>query len=431
MPFPVAALPTPPVDPAGPHPAGPGAAGPGATSSATTDPAAAGRPGRRHVVALAVTDRTPDFELAVPCEVFGLDRSDLVDPWYDLRLCAGEPGELRTASGLIVPTAHGVEALPEADTVVVAACSRSRQLTPPDELVSAVREAHRRGRRVVSLCAGAYVLAEAGLLDGRRATTHWMNATDFAHRYPAVDFDPEPLYIDTSSLLTSAGTGSVIDLCLHLVRRDHGAAVANEVARRMVVPPHREGGQTQFAKPLARPSSRGGGGLAPVLDWARDRLDRPLTVPQLARVAGLSERTFARRFRDTLGITPLRWLLQERVRLAQELLETTDEPVETVAHRAGFGTAANLRHHFRRITTVSPATYRHVFRHRAAGAAGAPGTAVTTGTAVPGHALPHQAPGTHPPTATEADQATHQPGQTNPLPPHPTTPLSRPPIDAE
>ncbi|MDT0268282.1 helix-turn-helix domain-containing protein [Streptomyces sp. DSM 44915] len=331
------------------------------------DPAAPSA-GRRHVVALAVTDRTPDFELAVPCEVFGLDRSDLADPWYELRLCAGEPGELRTASGLTVPTPHGVEALPEADTVLVAACARSRQLAPPGALVDAVREAHRRGRRVVSLCAGAYVLAEAGLLDGRRATTHWMNAADFAHRYPAVDFDPEPLYIDTGEILTSAGTGSVIDLCLHLVRRDLGSAVANEVARRMVVPPHREGGQSQFARLPARPVTRGGGGLAPVLDWARERLDQPLTVPGLARVAGLSERTFARRFRDALGVTPLRWLTQERVRLAQELLESTDEPVETVARRAGLGTAANLRHHFRRVTTVSPATYRHVFRQRAAGA---------------------------------------------------------------
>ncbi|UED85868.1 helix-turn-helix domain-containing protein [Streptomyces profundus] len=344
-----------------------GSPGPPGSSPLTPSHRAPGRRRRpqRHVVALAVTDGTPDFELAVPCEVFGLDRSDLADPWYELRLCAGEPGELRTANGLIVPTSHGLESLTEADTVVVSACSRSRQLEPPGELVAAVREAHRLGRRVVSLCAGAYVLAAAGLLDGRRATTHWMNATDFAHRYPAVDFDPAPLYIDEGDILTSAGTGSVIDLCLHLVRGDLGSAVANEVARRMVVPPHREGGQIQYATPRVRVRA-GSGGLAPVLDWARQRLDQPLTVSRLARVAGLSERTFARRFRDTLGTTPLRWLSQERVRLAQELLETTDASVETIAHRAGFGTAPNLRHHFRRTTTVSPATYRHVFRHRAA-----------------------------------------------------------------
>ncbi|SOD63518.1 transcriptional regulator, AraC family with amidase-like domain [Streptomyces zhaozhouensis] len=396
---------------------------PAPTSAGGGAPGSAERAGRRHVVALVVTDRTPDFELAVPCEVFGLDRSDLVDPWYELRLCAGEPGELRTASGLVVPTTHGLDALAEADTVMVAACARSRQLVPPPELISAVREAHRRGRRVVSLCAGAYVLAEAGLLDGRRATTHWMNATDFAHRYPTVDFDPEPLYIDTGSILTSAGTGSVIDLCLHLVRRDLGAAVANEVARRMVVPPHREGGQTQFAKPLARSSGRGGDGLAPVLDWARERLDQPLTVPGLAREAGLSERTFARRFRDTLGTTPLRWLLQERVRLAQELLETTDEPVETIAHRAGFGTAANLRHHFRRTTTVSPATYRHVFRHRSAGVrAKAP-------TRPPER--PGLSPGSAAGTAPLAHPAPQPPEQSPPVHPHALTPLSDPTLHGE
>ncbi|MGQ4512783.1 helix-turn-helix domain-containing protein [Streptomyces sp. DW26H14] len=320
---------------------------------------------RRHVVALAVTDAAPTFELAVPCEVFGIDRSDLADPWYELRLCAGEPEPVRTAAGLVVPAPYSLDDLPEADTVVVAACSRSVQASPPDELLEAVREAHRLGRRIVSLCSGAYVLAAAGLLDGRRATTHWMNAVDFAQRFPAVDFDPTALYTEDSSILTSAGTGSAIDLCLHLVRRDHGSAIANEVARRMVVPPHREGGQTQYAKPLVQ--AERDPSLAPVLDWARDHMHEPLSVPQLAREARLGERTFARRFRDALGTTPLQWLLQERVRLAQELLETTDDPVENISQRTGFGSATNLRHHFGRLVGVSPQTYRHVFRHRAAG----------------------------------------------------------------
>lgn len=317
---------------------------------------------RRHVVAVAVTDAVPTFELAVPCEVFGLDRSDIVDPWYELRMCAAQPGPLRTAAGLVVPTPYGLDDLLEADTVIVAPCARPLQLDPPPRLVETVRRAHERGRRIVSLCSGAYVLAAAGLLDGRRATTHWMNAGDFAHRFPAVDFDPGVLYTDDGDILTSAGTGAVIDLCLHLVRRDHGTAVANEVARRMVVPPHREGGQAQYIPPpvvSGRPDD-----LAPVLDWALARLHEPLTVSQLARVAHMSERTFARRFRDRMGITPLRWILQQRVRLAQELLETTEEPVEEIARRTGFGTAANLRHHFGRLTTVSPQTYRHVFRHR-------------------------------------------------------------------
>ncbi|MFD4986141.1 GlxA family transcriptional regulator [Streptomyces sp. NPDC058374] len=319
---------------------------------------------RPHVIAIAVTDATPTFELAVPCEVFGTDRSDLVDPWYELRMCGASPGPLRTAAGLQVHAAYDFEGLLDADTILVAACARPVQLDPPARLVEVLREAHVRGKRIVSICTGAYVLATAGLLTGRTATTHWMNAGDFAHRFPEVDFLPSALYTDDGDILTSAGTGSAIDLCLHLVRQDHGAAVAGEVARRMVVPPHREGDQPQYTKPVVRAET--GDGLGPALQWAQERLHEPLTVPQLARAAHLGERTFARRFRDRLGITPLQWLLQQRVRMAQELLETTDEPVEHIARRTGFGTAANLRYHFGRVTTVSPQTYRHVFRHRAA-----------------------------------------------------------------
>jgi transcriptional regulator GlxA family with amidase domain len=314
----------------------------------------------RHVVAIAVTDAIPVFEFAVPCEVFGIDRSDLVDPWYELRLCAAEPGPLRTSGGLRIETPYGLDDLLAADTVLVPACRRAIQRESPPALLDVLRRAHARGARMVSICSGAYLLAAAGLLDGRRATTHWMNAADFAHRFPAVKVDPTVLYVDEGDVLTSAGTGSAIDLCLHLVRLDHGAAVANEVARRMVVPPHRDGGQAQFARPLARREAHDD--LAPLLEWARQRLDQPLTVTRLAEQARMSPRTLARRFRDTLGTSPLRWLLEQRVRLAQELLETTDEPVELIARRTGFGTAVSLRQHFRRVTSVSPQTYRHVFR---------------------------------------------------------------------
>uniref|UniRef100_UPI0038B40BE7 GlxA family transcriptional regulator n=1 Tax=Nonomuraea antri TaxID=2730852 RepID=UPI0038B40BE7 len=314
-------------------------------------------------MAVAVTDAAPVFELAVPCEVFGVDRSDLVDPWYELRLCAAEPGPLRTAAGMGLATPYGLDDLVEADTVVLPAAARGVQLSPPAPLVAAVRAAHDRGARIVSLCTGAYVLAAAGLLDGRPATTHWMNAGDFAHRFPAVRFDPGVLYTDDGDVLTSAGTAAAIDLCLHLLRRDHGVAVANEVARRMVVPPHREPGQAQHARLLVQ--TEDGDDLAPALRWARDHLAEPLTVARFAALAHLSERTFARRFRDKLGITPLQWLLQQRVRLAQELLETSDEPVERIAWRTGFSTAARLRHHFGRVTGMSPRTYRHVFRTRA------------------------------------------------------------------
>lgn len=320
----------------------------------------------RHLVAVAVTDAVPMFELAVPYEVFGIDRSDIVEPWYELRLCAAEPGPLRTTAGLRVHTRYGVEDLLGADTVLVPACSRATQVDPPAALVQAVRTAHRAGSRIVSICTGAYVLGAAGLLDGRRATTHWMNCLDFAGRFPRTEVDPTALYVDDGEIVTSAGTASAIDLCLHLVRRDHGAAVAAEVARRMVVPPHREGRQTQVPRIVARGGSAGG--LGPALEWARQRLQQPLTVADLAGQAHLSSRTFARRFRDTLGTTPLQWLLEQRVRLAQELLETSDEPVEWIAHRTGFGDAANLRRHFSRVAGVSPRTYRHVFRYRAAGA---------------------------------------------------------------
>jgi transcriptional regulator GlxA family with amidase domain len=315
-----------------------------------------------HVVAMAVTAAIPVFEFAVPCEVFGVDRADLANPWYELRLCAAGPGPLRTTMGLRIDTPYGLDDLLAADTVLVPACARMTQREPPMPLVDALRRAHASGARIASICTGAYVLAAAGLLDGRRATTHWMNAVDFAGRFPAVTVDPTVLYIDEGDVLTSAGTGSAIDLCLHLVRRDHGAAVANEVARRMVVPPHRAGGQAQFAQPVSRGEPRSD--LAPALEWARHHLGQPITVAQLAHQAHMSPRTFARRFRDTIGTSPLRWLVEQRVRLAQELLETTDEPVERIATRSGFGTAVSLRQHFGRVVSVSPQTYRHVFRHR-------------------------------------------------------------------
>ncbi|MFI0480303.1 GlxA family transcriptional regulator [Actinomadura sp. 9N215] len=317
-----------------------------------------------HVVGLAVTPGTPVFELAIPCEVFGTDRSDIVDPWYELRLCAAAPGPLPSSAGVSLHASHGYGDLLDADTVIVAGLARHVQLAPPSELIEVLREAAGRGKRIVSLCTGAYALAAAGLLDGRRATTHWMNAGDFAHRFPEVELDPAPLYIDDGDIVTTAGSGAAIDACLHLVRGDHGAAVANEIARRMVVPPHREGGQAQYTKPVVVAEKNDD--LAPVLEWARERLHQAISVPELARVAHLSERTFARRFRDTVGITPLQWLLQQRVRLAQELLETTDSPIEEIARNTGFGNGVNLRYHFGRVAGVSPQSYRHVFRFRAA-----------------------------------------------------------------
>lgn len=318
--------------------------------------------GKPHVVAVAVTDRAPIFELAIACEVFGIPRPDLADPWYDLRLCAAHDGPIHTAMGLRAEGLHSLDALVAADTVIVAAMARPFQVAPPPTLVEAIRAAHARGARIAAICSGAYALAESGLLDDRPATTHWMYTAEFGDRFPAVKLDPDVLYVDDGDILTSAGTGAGIDLCLHLVAQDMGAAVANAVARRMVVPPHRDGGQAQYVA-AHRPSSVNPG-LGPVLDWAREHLDRPLTVADLAERARLGHRTFVRRFADTTGTSPLRWLTNERVRLAQQLLETTDEPVERIAHRTGFGTAANLRQHFGRAIGVAPQTYRRVWRAR-------------------------------------------------------------------
>jgi transcriptional regulator GlxA family with amidase domain len=317
---------------------------------------------RSHVIAMVATNLMPIFEFAVACEVFGTDRSDVATPWYELRVCAAQDGPLYTATGLQVHPRHGLGELIMADTVLIPACCRAVQLAAPTTLVEALRAAHANGARIVSISSGSYLPAAAGLLDGRRATAHWMNAADLANRYPAILLDPTVLYVNDGGLITSAGTGSAIDVCLHLIRIDHGAAAANEVARRLVLPPHRDGGHAQFARPAARLTRPGN--LNMVLDWARQRLDQPLTVAALAREAHQSPRTFARHFRQILGTSPLQWLIEQRVRLAQELLETTDAPIEQIARSTGFGNAANLRQHFGRINSVSPQAYRHVFRHR-------------------------------------------------------------------
>jgi transcriptional regulator GlxA family with amidase domain len=235
-------------------------------------------------------------------------------------------------------------------------------VAPPAELVDAVRAAHAAGARVVSLCTGAFVLAAAGLLDGRRATTHWAHTGVLASRHPRVEVDPDVLYVDGGSVLTSAGKAAAMDLCLHLVRLDHGSSTANAVARRLVVPPHRDGGQAQFVTaPVPAPRTDP---LAGLLRWVVERLDQPLTVEDLARRAGMSSRNLGRHFKAATGSTPLQWLLIQRIRYAQELLETTDDSIDTIARATGMGTATTLRRHFSRTVGVPPDTYRRTFRSR-------------------------------------------------------------------
>ena len=298
------------------------------------------------------------YETAIASEIFGANGSDLspTGEWYDLVVATPDGAPHAWLPDL--PTASYAE-IARADSVVVPSTD-DLDANPDPELVEALRVAHGRGVRVASLCTGAFVLAAAGLLDGRVATTHWMHADDLARRYPEVDVRSDVLYIDEGDVLTSAGKTAALDLCLHLVRRDLGAAAANAVARRLVVPAHRSGGQAQFITPPAEP--RNPDGLAPTLEWARARLDQPITVRDLADHAGLSTRQLARRMHAELQAGPLHWLHQQRIARAQELLERTDASVEQIAASCGMGTAATLRRHFHRVVGVSPTAYRATFR---------------------------------------------------------------------
>jgi transcriptional regulator GlxA family with amidase domain len=310
------------------------------------------------VVALALP-HVIAFDLSVPAQVFGRPEEGL----YSFEACGVRPGKVPTTTGFALHVERGLEALAEADTVLVPGFAPV-SAPPPAAAVGALRGAHARGARVGSICTGAFALARTGLLDGRRATTHWAYAERLADRHPTILVDASVLYIDEGDVVTSAGVAAGIDLCLHLVRRDHGVEAANAIARRIVVAPHRDGGQAQFVEaPLPPPDARG---LAPTREWALGHLHEPLTVAAMARHAGSSERTFARRFRAETGTTPLQWLLRQRVLHARRLLEATDLPVEDVAGRAGFGTATSLRSHFRRATATTPLAYRRSFRGSAA-----------------------------------------------------------------
>jgi transcriptional regulator GlxA family with amidase domain len=321
-------------------------------------------PGAR--VAVLAFDAISPFHLSVPCVVFG-DRHPGA-PTFELRVCAGEPGRLRSTAGFEVLTRHGLGSLRWADTVIVPSW-RAPDEPAPEPLLRALVSAHRRGARLVGLCLGAYVLAQAGLLDGRRATTHWSCIDDFVRRFPRVDVETDVLYVDDGDVVTSAGTAAGIDCCLHLLRAGYGAEAANRVARRLVVAPHREGGQAQFVeRPVpATPADRR---LAGLLEEVRSRLAEPHDLDMLAARVRMTRRTFTRRFRDLVGCSPMQWLLAERVARARTLLETTDDPIERVAERCGFGSAAVLRERFRDLVGVAPATWRRTFAHRRAAVRG-------------------------------------------------------------
>ncbi|MGW3078110.1 GlxA family transcriptional regulator [Kitasatospora sp. NPDC001132] len=297
------------------------------------------------------------FELGVFCEVFGIDRGDDALPVYDFALVSGTGDNVPMRHGFEVRTRHGLERLASADLICIPAYDL--HVRQPDHLAEELRAAVERGARVLSICTGAFLLGEAGLLDGRRCTTHWRYTDELARRHPRARVESDVLYIDEDPVITGAGTAAGVDTCLHLIRKEHGSAVANAIARRMVAPPHRDGGQRQYReRPLPR---HGTGSLAPVLAWIEANLDQDLTVGAMARHAHLSPRTFARRFRQETGTTPLQWLTGQRVLLAQHHLETTNESITAVAHRTGFGTIDTLRHHFARRLGTTPQAYRRTF----------------------------------------------------------------------
>lgn len=298
------------------------------------------------------------FELGVFCEVFGIDRSDEGLPRYDFAVVSAAGASVPTRHGFHVQTPHGLDRLATADLIGVPACDTT--VEQPPQLLAALRAAVERGARVLSICTGAYLLGEAGLLDGRRCTTHWRYADELARRYPRARVESDVLYVDEDPVLTGAGTAAGVDTCLHLVAKEHGSAVANAIARRMVTPPHRDGDQRQYReRPHPRP---GTGSLTPVLAWIEANLAHELTVATMARRANMSQRTFARRFDHEVGTSPLQWLTAQRILLAQHHLETTDAPIADIAVKAGFGTIDTLRHHFARRLGTTPHGYRRAFQ---------------------------------------------------------------------
>lgn len=313
------------------------------------------------LVAILLTNRPALFEFGIAMEVFGLKRPELGVPWYETAVVTFDPLPLVATGGVQVAPTHSPRMLAKAGTIVIPGW-RDLDTPPAGPVLRAVTAAHARGARVVSICSGAFVLAAAGLLDGRRATTHWCHSQALARSYPRVHVDPSVLYVESHRVYTSAGSAAGIDLCLHLVRQDYGAEIANQVARRMVVPPHRDGGQAQFVPSVMPPAD---GSLAPLLEWASARLDQPLSADALARKAEMSPRTLVRRFQSQAGTTPHQWLTHQRVLAAQRLLETSKASIDRVAQLSGFVTAETLRHHFRRRVGTSPMAYRRRFARSA------------------------------------------------------------------
>lgn len=312
-----------------------------------------------HLVVALAYDRLCTFEFGCVTELFALERPELDVNWYRFCVCAIEPGPLRAAGGITVAAPYTLKRLDSANTIVVPGW-RDPDEVPPEALLTKIRAAHRRGARLCSICSGVFVLAAAGVLDGKTVTTHWRYAEKLQQRYPKVRVQSDALYVDGGQIITSAGSAAGLDMLLHLVRRDYGSAVANRVAQRLVVPPHREGGQAQFVpRPMPRDES---GRLAKLIDWVRQHPALPHTLRSLAERGAMSPRTLQRHFQEATGMAPYEWLMHERVAVARELLEAQPSmPMLRVAELAGFGSEESMRRHFRRIAHTSPAAYREKF----------------------------------------------------------------------
>ncbi|MFF0313960.1 transcriptional regulator FtrA [Micromonospora sp. NPDC005252] len=318
------------------------------------------QPAAGHRVAVLAYPGMSVFETGIVTEVFGLPRPEFDVDWYDLVICAEKPGPVPVVGGVSLHTPYGLAELAAARTVIVPGVP-DVTADPSPALVAALRRAHTRGARIMSICSGAFALAGAGLLDGRRATTHWRYAELLARRYPRVEVDPDVLYLDDGDLLTSAGSAAGLDLSVHVVRRDHGAAIANAVARRLVIPPHRDGGQAQFVEAPVT-ADPGDDRIAASIEWALAHLAEPLSIARLAGRAHMSPRTYLRHFTRATGTSPIRWLIDQRVRASLALLEETEAPIEQIAGAVGFDTPVTYRHHFGRIMLTSPSAYRRAFR---------------------------------------------------------------------
>ncbi|MGL4406075.1 MAG: transcriptional regulator FtrA [Notoacmeibacter sp.] len=311
------------------------------------------------LVAVIAYDGLCTFEFGIAVEVFGLARPEFDFPWYSFEVVAVESKRCRALGGIVVEADGSLERLVDAQTVIIPGW-RNKDERPPQKLLDALIAAHRRGARFLTICSGVFVLAAAGLLQGKRATTHWRHVPELKRDYPEISIDEDVLYVDQGNIITSAGSAAGIDACLHLVRRDFGSKIANQVARRLVMAPHRDGGQAQYVS--APIQLRPGRSMGSTIEWLKQNLSTPLSVASMAKKAAMSERTFLRQFKDSTGLAPAQWLQRERLFRAQELLEEGVTSLDDVAENCGFNSSETFRTAFRRVVGTSPAAYRSRFK---------------------------------------------------------------------